>query len=136
MNPEVSRQMVANHDDQPRWYAVHTKAQEEGRAEMNLRAWEIETFAPRIRELGRHPSSGQRILMSKPLFSRYIFARFRASELLHKVWFTRGVHSIVCNGGAPASIDDEVIAMIRSRIDRSEERRVGKECRSRWSPYH
>src|SRR6266513_1077068 len=24
----------------------------------------------------------------------------------------------------------------RSRIGRSEERRVGKECRSRWSPYH
>ena len=22
------------------------------------------------------------------------------------------------------------------QIDRSEERRVGKECRSRWSPYH
>ena len=21
-------------------------------------------------------------------------------------------------------------------LDRSEERRVGKECRSRWSPYH
>jgi len=24
----------------------------------------------------------------------------------------------------------------RARADRSEERRVGKECRSRWSPYH
>ena len=24
----------------------------------------------------------------------------------------------------------------RAAIDRSEERRVGKECRSRWSPYH
>ena len=24
----------------------------------------------------------------------------------------------------------------RSRFNRSEERRVGKECRSRWSPYH
>src|SRR5260221_13345263 len=24
----------------------------------------------------------------------------------------------------------------RCRLDRSEERRVGKECRSRWSPYH
>src|SRR2546426_5479201 len=24
----------------------------------------------------------------------------------------------------------------RARSDRSEERRVGKECRSRWSPYH
>ena len=29
-------------------------------------------------------------------------------------------------------------AEIRNRnlVDRSEERRVGKECRSRWSPYH
>src|SRR5436853_6194343 len=25
---------------------------------------------------------------------------------------------------------------IDSTVDRSEERRVGKECRSRWSPYH
>ena len=25
---------------------------------------------------------------------------------------------------------------IISRAERSEERRVGKECRSRWSPYH
>ena len=24
----------------------------------------------------------------------------------------------------------------RMRVPRSEERRVGKECRSRWSPYH
>ena len=26
--------------------------------------------------------------------------------------------------------------MIRAQKQRSEERRVGKECRSRWSPYH
>ena len=26
--------------------------------------------------------------------------------------------------------------LIESMADRSEERRVGKECRSRWSPYH
>ena len=25
---------------------------------------------------------------------------------------------------------------ISGRVTRSEERRVGKECRSRWSPYH
>src|SRR2546426_3022194 len=25
---------------------------------------------------------------------------------------------------------------VSQRYDRSEERRVGKECRSRWSPYH
>src|SRR5256885_10905555 len=27
-------------------------------------------------------------------------------------------------------------APARARVGRSEERRVGKECRSRWSPYH
>src|SRR3712207_7043035 len=29
-----------------------------------------------------------------------------------------------------------VLAEVRHRASRSEERRVGKECRSRWSPYH
>ena len=31
--------------------------------------------------------------------------------------------------------DVDVVFCVPS-IDRSEERRVGKECRSRWSPYH
>ena len=36
---------------------------------------------------------------------------------------------------------DDLIMVIRDKngkilIARSEERRVGKECRSRWSPYH
>ena len=30
----------------------------------------------------------------------------------------------------------QVIDLILTSILRSEERRVGKECRSRWSPYH
>ena len=37
-------------------------------------------------------------------------------------------------------IDDFIAELIRKGFDRSEERRVGKECasmcRSRWSPYH
>ena len=32
-----------------------------------------------------------------------------------------------------ASLTDDLQA---DSLDRSEERRVGKECRSRWSPYH
>ena len=33
---------------------------------------------------------------------------------------------------------EQTIAHMKSAIEanRSEERRVGKECRSRWSPYH
>ena len=38
-----------------------------------------------------------------------------------------------------ALTDDERAQLLYERgvlYDRSEERRVGKECRSRWSPYH
>src|SRR2546422_9797708 len=31
---------------------------------------------------------------------------------------------------------ETLYAIRRAGADRSEERRVGKECRSRWSPYH
>src|SRR2546426_12161434 len=35
-----------------------------------------------------------------------------------------------------ASADQSVEDNRRAALQRSEERRVGKECRSRWSPYH
>ena len=35
-----------------------------------------------------------------------------------------------------ASQESEAVSGETSSVDRSEERRVGKECRSRWSPYH
>ena len=31
---------------------------------------------------------------------------------------------------------DKIAAVFEGEVPRSEERRVGKECRSRWSPYH
>ena len=33
-------------------------------------------------------------------------------------------------------LSDLVLANVEAFAWRSEERRVGKECRSRWSPYH
>jgi len=37
---------------------------------------------------------------------------------------------------ARAKVLYRIAELIRSNLDRSEERRVGKECRSRWSPSH
>ena len=37
--------------------------------------------------------------------------------------------------GLGANTDFSLMSLFL-RADRSEERRVGKECRSRWSPYH
>ena len=38
--------------------------------------------------------------------------------------------------GVGISVVNALSARVEVEIDRSEERRVGKECRSRWSPYH
>ena len=39
-------------------------------------------------------------------------------------------------GGGRARREEVHARRTQSRLSRSEERRVGKECRSRWSPYH
>ena len=36
----------------------------------------------------------------------------------------------------PIDYGEKEIDTVKQSYDRSEERRVGKECRSRWSPYH
>ena len=98
-----------------RWYALHTHAKQEDRAESNLLAWNMETFVPRILCQRRHPFSPEPSFFVKPLFPRYIFARFDAEETLHKIRFTRGVHSVVSVGNSPAPIEDELIEIIKSR---------------------
>ena len=51
--------------------------------------------------------------------------------------FTAVFLSAVMTVAAPLTVcGAEVFSAGESFSDRSEERRVGKECRSRWSPYH
>ena len=47
--------------------------------------------------------------------SKNFYTDFKAALASQKIWYGE---------------------FINKRKDRSEERRVGKECRSRWSPYH
>src|SRR5258706_12663709 len=53
-----------------------------------------------------------------------------------------GGHDIVIPADSPGPVEyeGELVAVIgrkaKNLSERSEERRVGKECRSRWSPYH
>ena len=97
------------------WYAIHTKPKEENRAGDNLHAWNVETFTPQIRERRCNQFAVKPTYWNKPLFPRYIFARFAAS-MLQKVRFTRGVQNIVEFGHVPAQIDDEIIEVIKSRM--------------------
>ena len=45
----------------------------------------------------------------------------------------KGIHFVACSGRQYSS-EKQLFAPVKDI--RSEERRVGKECRSRWSPYH
>lgn len=106
--------MHLNTDPQLRWYAIHTHAHQEGRAESNLMVWNIETFVPRYKSRRRNEFKSEPLYSIKPLFTGYIFARFDANELF-KVRYTRGVHSVVSVGESPAPIDDELIETIKAR---------------------
>jgi transcriptional antiterminator RfaH len=94
------------------WYAIHTHPKEEDRATSNLRAWNVETFNPKIRERRLNPFTGAPSYERKPLFPRYIFARFNAGTLLSKICFTRGVQSVVSFGAGPVPIEDQIIEFI------------------------
>jgi len=111
----------------PQWYAIHTKAKDEERAESNLTVLGVETFAPKIQERQYNQFTNVPRNVTKPLFPRYIFARFDASTLLGKVRYTRGVNSIVSIDYNPAPIDDAVIAMIQGRVNENGFVRLGEE---------
>src|SRR3989475_9749953 len=66
-----------------------------------------------------------------------------SKDCLHKAraWELDKTASVCtgCSQGCNVTLDtrENVVVRVRPRPNlRSEERRVGKECRSRWSPYH
>src|SRR3712207_2804459 len=82
------------------------------------------------------------------LYSNFLYARFRSisfcpcfnivtssvtkTQIQPSKVPTDGVRSDA-NRRRQITFHDAVLCL---HLDRSEERRVGKECRSRWSPYH
>jgi transcriptional antiterminator RfaH len=104
-------------EEGPAWYAVYTKPMAESRVESNLRAWQLETFAPKIKVRRDNEFTGRPVYVTRPLFPRYAFARFKLSGLMHKVIFTRGVQNIVSFGGRPSIIDDQIVEFIKSQVD-------------------
>lgn len=99
------------------WYVLHTKPKQEERANSNLAAWGVETLHPKLKTRRHNEFTGVPTYITQPLFPRYLFAKFNAREQLSKILFTRGVHNVVCFGDSPASVSEEIIDVIRDRID-------------------
>lgn len=98
-----------------RWYVVQTKPREEERADYNLQAWKVETFAPKIKTRRLNEFNQRSTFISKALFPGYIFARFDASTSLHDINATRGIQRVVRFGDVLIPVDDQVVDMIRMR---------------------
>jgi transcriptional antiterminator RfaH len=116
--PEINKQLC--------WYAVRTKPRQENRAESNLMAWEVETYLPRVVERRRRAFGDRPSTVIKPLFSRYLFCKFKLDDL-HKVYYTRGIDSVVSYGKWPTPVDEEIIAFLKSQSDASGYIRIGEE---------
>lgn len=117
-------------DSIPRWYALYTLNRQEERAQANLQAWSVETFAPRIKERRYNFVTGLPTFVGKPMFARYIFARFKAEQSLHKVSFTRGVKQVVNFGGTPIPVADEVIHLLKSQTGQDGYISLGEDLKS------
>src|SRR5688572_19964529 len=78
----------------------------------------------------RPPSVSADTLMA----SNYTEASIKTLSSLEHIRLRPGMYIGRLGNGAHA--EDGIYVLLKETIDRSEERRVGKECRSRWSPYH
>ena len=103
-------------DDRPQWFAICTHPKQEHRAYYNLLASRVECFNPRIQECRRNQFTGSITLIARPLFPRYIFARFSVRNSLRTIRYTRGVLTVVSFNLKPAPIDDEAIDLMKSRV--------------------
>jgi transcription elongation factor/antiterminator RfaH len=105
---------IIKHGD--RWYVLHTHPKQENRAESNLKVLGVSVINPKIKERRYNPFIDHPAYVAKSLFPRYIFARFNLEALYHKIRFTRGVATVVGPGERPTAIDEEIVALIQSRI--------------------
>src|SRR5256884_7811417 len=84
---------------------------------------------PLIEEAERHLAEG---------FKRGRSGRFQLEAAIQSVHAERA-HTGRTDWAAIALFYEQLVRIspaLGTRVGRSEERRVGKECRSRWSPYH
>ena len=116
-------------DYDPQWYVVHTNPKQEDRAYSNLRCWGVETLNPKMKSRRVNEFSGAFTYITKPLFPRYIFAKFDARTQLAKISFTRGVHHVVSFGGQPTLVEEDVIRIISLRIDDNGFVRIGDQLK-------
>lgn len=100
---------------QMNWYAIYTKQKQEDRVEENLSRASIELFNPKLKRKKLIRGKYEQVI--QPFFPCYLFAKFEPEKQYHMIKYTRGVRGIIGNPGSPWPVDEEIIEIIRSRMN-------------------
>lgn len=100
------------------WYALYTKPKKEQQVAAQLEEEGIETYLPTVQRKVRRRDRPDRVVF----FPCYLFARldFGVVPRSSIAWMP-GIRRIVSLGEQPAVVDDQVIGLIRRRLEGVEE---------------
>ena len=97
------------------WFVIQTKPKKEAAAARYLERGSIEVFFPKMEGISIVYGKSRKVV--KSLFPNYIFARFDPFESYRLVNWSRGVSRVLGFENGPAPICDEVIEIIKKRVD-------------------
>lgn len=99
------------------WYVIQTKPKKEEEAKSYLTMNGLEVFNPLMETfIQRNGKMGKEL---KSLFPNYIFGKFDIDRNYSLVRWGRGVKKVLGFGAYPSPVSEEVIEIIRSRVDGS-----------------
>ncbi len=97
------------------WYVIQTKPKKEEESTSYLSTKGVEIFNPLMETFSLR--NGRMSKALKPLFPGYIFGKFDLEKSYPLVRWARGVNKILGFGGYPSPISEEVIQIIKGRLD-------------------
>jgi transcriptional antiterminator NusG len=107
-------------EDEPRWYAVHTRSHHERTAKKELEAQSFEVYLPEYRTMSRRRDRRKEI--RRPLFPGYVFVRTPLSGGRRiAVLQTRGVVRIIGTGYRPVPVPDHELESVRILLSNSDD---------------
>jgi len=97
------------------WYVIQTKPKKEAETSRRLGDLGLECLLPK--GLDYRTVNGRTSEIQKPLFPNYLFVKLIPAQYYYKIKWTKGVARFVGWGDMPATIAEEAVEIIRSRMD-------------------
>ena len=98
------------------WYLIYTKPRQEKMAQENLERQGFVTYLPLTQQTRRR--NGRYIKVIEAYFPRYLFIRLNTdTDNWAPIRSTFGVSQMICFGGIPAVVPDELINTLKQNDD-------------------